>query len=338
MTSTTATTAPAPFPEGFLWGTATASHQVEGGNTNNDVWLYEHVPNTMYAESSGDACDHFNRYREDIALLASLGLNAYRFSLEWSRIEPAPGEFSAVAIEHYRDMLRACHEHGLAPIVTYHHFTSPTWLIARGGWEDDGTPGLFARYCRRVTEELGDLFEIACTMNEPNLAILLGEMGLCEAAPEARLGNPTWEGAARALGTTADRIAGFQLSATEEAFEIKVAAHKAAVEAIKGVKPSMRVGWTLANSDFHAAPGGEERVARMIEENNLRYLRVSRATTSSACRPTTAPFWAPTARCRPPRALWSTRPARRSGPGRSAPSCARPGTPSRFRSSSPRTA
>ena len=86
MTSTTATTAPAPFPEGFLWGTATASHQVEGGNTNNDVWLYEHVPNTMYAESSGDACDHFNRYREDIALLASLGLNAYRFSLEWSRI------------------------------------------------------------------------------------------------------------------------------------------------------------------------------------------------------------------------------------------------------------
>ena len=74
----------------------------------------------MYAESSGDACDHFNRYRDDIALLASLGLNAYRFSLEWSRIEPAPGEFSAVAIEHYRDMLRACHKHGLTPIVTYH--------------------------------------------------------------------------------------------------------------------------------------------------------------------------------------------------------------------------
>ena len=191
------------------------------------------------------------------------------------RIEPAPGEFSAVAIEHYRDMLRACHEYGLTPIVTYHHFTSPTWLIARGGWEDAGTPGLFARYCRRVTAELGDLFEIACTMNEPNLAILLGEMGLCEATPAQRLGNPTWEGAARALGTTADRVAGFQLSATEEAFEIKVAAHRAAVEAIKGVKPSMRVGWTLANSDFHAAPGGEERAARMIEDNNLRYLRVS---------------------------------------------------------------
>lgn len=266
---------PTPFPEDFLWGTATASHQVEGGNTNNDVWLYEHVPNTMYAESSGDACDHFTRYRSDIALLASLGLNAYRFSLEWSRIEPAEGEFSEVALEHYRDMLRACHEHGLTPIVTYHHFTSPQWLIARGGWEDDATPGLFARYCEHVTEALGDLFGVACTMNEPNLAILLGEMGLCEPTPADRLGNPTWEGAARALGTTADKVAGFQLSATPEAFEVKVAAHKAAVAAIKGVKPSMKVGWTLANSDFHAAPGGEERVARMIEENNLRYLRVS---------------------------------------------------------------
>ena len=270
-----ATPAATPFPEDFLWGTATASHQVEGGNTNNDVWLYEHVPNTMYAESSGDACDHYNRYRSDIALLASLGLNAYRFSLEWSRIEPAPGEFSAVAIAHYRDMLRACHEHGLTPIVTYHHFTSPAWLIARGGWEDKATPGLFARYCRRVTAELGDMFDLVCTMNEPNLAILLREMGLCEATPGARLNNPTWVGAARALGTTADRVAGFQLSATQEAFEVKVAAHRAAVEAIKEVKPMMRVGWTLANSDFHAAPGGEERVARMIEENNLRYLRVS---------------------------------------------------------------
>lgn len=264
-----------PFPQDFLWGSATASHQVEGGNTNNDVWLYEHVENTMYAESSGDACDHYHRYREDIALLASLGFNSYRFSLEWSRIEPAEGEFSAVAIEHYRDMLRACHEHKITPIVTYHHFTSPVWLMAKGGWEDAGTPELFARFCTKVTEELGDLFDIACTMNEPNLAILLRELGLAEPTPAGRLGNPTWEGVAKVLGVTADKVAGFQLSATEEAFDVKVAAHKAAVKAIKAVKPTMKVGWTLANSDFHAAPGGEERVARMIEENNLRYLRVS---------------------------------------------------------------
>ncbi len=271
----TAPATAARFPEGFLWGTATASHQVEGGNVNNDVWLYEHVPNTMYAESSGDACDHYTRYREDIALLASLGFNAYRFSLEWSRIEPAEGEFSTVAIAHYRDMLLACREHGLEPIVTYHHFTSPQWLIACGGWEDEGTIELFARFARRVTEELGDLFDIACTMNEPNLAVLLGELGLAERDPADRVKNPTWVGAGRALGIPAERVAGFQLTATERSFKVKSRAHKAAAAAIKEVKPSMRVGWTLANSDFQAAPGGEERVARLIEENNLRYLRVS---------------------------------------------------------------
>lgn len=263
------------FPEGFLWGTATASHQVEGGNVGNDVWLYEHVTPTMYKESSGDACDHWNRYREDIELLASLGLNSYRFSLEWSRIEPAEGEFSAVAIEHYRDVLRACHEHGLTPIVTYHHFTSPQWLIARGGWEDEGTPELFARFATKVTEELGELFDIACTMNEPNLAILLAELGLAETDPADRVKNPTWVGAGEALGIPAEKVAGFQLTATEKSFEIKVAAHKDAVAAIKAVKPSMKVGWTLANSDFHAAPGGEGRTAAMVEKNNLRYLRVA---------------------------------------------------------------
>nr|WP_218961730.1 family 1 glycosylhydrolase [Actinomyces ruminis] len=113
-------------------------------------------------------------------------------------------------------------------------------LIARGGWEDADTPALFARYCRRVTEELGDLFDIACTMNEPNLAILLGEMGMCEREPAQRLGNPTWEGAARALGTTADKVAGFQLSATPQAYEIKCAAHKAAARAIKPSNPRCR--------------------------------------------------------------------------------------------------
>lgn len=265
-----------PFPADFLWGTATAAHQVEGGCTTNDVWLYEHVPGTMYVESSGDACDHFTRYREDIALLAELGLNSYRFSLEWSRIEPAEGEFSAVALEHYRDMLRACHEHGLTPIVTYHHFTSPLWLMRRGGWEAEGTVELFARFARRVTEELGDLFEIACTLNEPNLADLLSLLGIGQASAEDRVGHPTWEGAARELGIPVRELAGFQLSGTEQAFTIKRDAHRAAVAAIKAVKPSMQVGWTLANTDFHAGPGGEELVRTARERVNQRYLRVSR--------------------------------------------------------------
>lgn len=271
--ATGAGTAASPFPAGFLWGTATAAHQVEGGCTNNDVWLYEHVPGTMYAESSGDGCDHFTRYRDDIALLAELGLTSYRFSLEWSRIEPAEGEFSAVAIEHYRDMLRACHEHGLTPIVTYHHFTSPVWLLAKGGWESEETPALFARFARRITEELGDLFDVACTMNEPNLADLLALMGLAQTQREDRRSVPTWVATGEAIGLDAADVAGFQLSATPEAFAVKLAAHRAARDAIKEVEPGMRVGWTLANTDFHAAPGGEDAAAAAREHVNLRYLR-----------------------------------------------------------------
>jgi len=129
-----------PFPNGFLWGTATAAHQVEGNNVNSDHWLMEHVPGTIYAEPSGDACDHYHRYPEDIALLAELGFNMYRFSIEWARIEPEEGEFSKASLEHYRRMLATCHEHGLTPMVTFHHFTSPRWLIAAGGWEDKDTP------------------------------------------------------------------------------------------------------------------------------------------------------------------------------------------------------
>src|SRR5215469_7068390 len=109
------------FPQGFLWGAATAAHQVEGGNINSDAWLLEHVEGTVYSEPSGDACDHYHRYREDIALLAGLGFNAYRFSIEWARIEPEEGEFSLAQLEHYRRMLAACHEHAVKPVVTLHH-------------------------------------------------------------------------------------------------------------------------------------------------------------------------------------------------------------------------
>ena len=96
------------FPDGFLWGAATSAHQIEGGNVNNDWWALEHEPGSVAAESSGDACDSYHRYPEDIALLADLGLSSYRFSLEWSRIERAEGEFSVAARDHYRRMVDAC--------------------------------------------------------------------------------------------------------------------------------------------------------------------------------------------------------------------------------------
>src|SRR5581483_1282771 len=98
------------FPPGFLWGAATAAHQVEGNNVNSDLWVLEHVEPTLFKQRSGDACDHYHRYAEDIKLLAGLGLNTYRFSIEWARIEPERGHFSTAALELYRRMLLCCHE------------------------------------------------------------------------------------------------------------------------------------------------------------------------------------------------------------------------------------
>jgi len=95
------------FPEGFLWGAATAAHQVEGGNVNSDFWALEQQPGSMFVEPSGDACGHYRLFREDIAMLAELGLDAYRFSIEWARVEPAPGRYSPEALAHYREVLQA---------------------------------------------------------------------------------------------------------------------------------------------------------------------------------------------------------------------------------------
>ena len=133
-------TTPSIFPNGFLWGAATSAHQVEGNNVNSDYWLLEHLPGTIFSEPSSDACDHYHRYPQDIALLAELGFNTYRFSIEWARIEPEDGEFSHAILEHYRRVLTTCRDHGLTPVVTFHHFTSPRWLLTAGGWEDPRTP------------------------------------------------------------------------------------------------------------------------------------------------------------------------------------------------------
>jgi beta-glucosidase len=108
------------FPKNFLWGTATAAHQVEGNNLNCDYWVVEHTPGSPFFEPSGDACDQYHRYPEDIAMLARLGFNSYRFSIEWARVEPEPGEFSIAALDHYRRVLACCHEHKITPIVTFH--------------------------------------------------------------------------------------------------------------------------------------------------------------------------------------------------------------------------
>src|SRR5690606_27120508 len=250
---------------------ATSGHQVEGNNINSESWVLEHLPATIYDEPSGDACDHYHRYPQDIALLASLGFNAYRFSIEWARIEPEEGEFSYAELEHYRRMLATCHEHGIQPVVTLHHFTSPRWLIHAGGWLDDKTPDRFARYCERVSRHLGDFIDTACTFNEPNLAVLLSKL-----LPFDLQSGPWWEAAAQAFDVTPDRLGLFQFVTAPRMREIIFDAHRLAVDVLHGGPGDFPVGLTLALLDIQAAEGGEEQAAAIRRDLSDSYLELVR--------------------------------------------------------------
>ena len=230
---------PTSFPDGFLWGTATAAHQVEGGNWNNDWWAWEHDPKSPCVEPSGDACDQYQRYDDDIAMLADLGFGTYRFSLEWSRIEPEEGEWSRAALDHYRRVCASCHEHGVVPIVTFHHFTTPRWVAHCGGWEDPDTADRFARYCEKATAALGDLIGWACTINEPSMVSTLGY--LAGTFPPGRR----------------------DVALRRAVNDIFVDAHRKAVDAIRSGPGNAPVGITLAMTDYQAVDGGEERLARI---------------------------------------------------------------------------
>jgi beta-glucosidase len=158
------------FPEGFLWGTASAAHQVEGDNRNSDWWLFEQEPGRIHGgDRSLEAVDHYRRYREDFRLLRKMHNNAHRLSIEWSRVEPRPGDFDPRQLRHYRDVLGELREQGLRPMLTLHHFSSPIWFSERGGWTAAEAPDAFLRFVRRVVDELGDLVDLWCTINEPNI-------------------------------------------------------------------------------------------------------------------------------------------------------------------------
>ncbi len=177
------------FPQGFLWGAATAAHQVEGGNVANHCWEWEHDPHGPFTEPSGDACDHFHRWPGDLDLLADAGLTAYRFSLEWSRIEPEEGEVSRSALDHYRRMVAGCRERGLAPVVTLAHFTMPRWMARDGGWTGPKAGDRFARFTETVLPVLTDAAYV-CTVNEPNLMACMPVLAAMAARAEPVAGLP----------------------------------------------------------------------------------------------------------------------------------------------------
>lgn len=273
------------FPEHFLIGASTAAHQVEGNNIHSDYWAMENIPHTSFAEPSLDAVDHYNRYEEDIKLLADAGLNAYRFSIEWARIEPVKGQYDADEIEHYRRVLACCRANGITPIVTMHHFTSPAWLIAEGGWENPETVEHFKNYCEHVVRKLGGLMEYVVTINEANMGLqmatimkrILKQMGLT-----LQVGmNFTPQGdQLLALQETAEALGmkevapaqTFVSQRTPEGDILVMHAHEAARDAMKAVCPHLKVGISLSLHDTQAIEGGEENATKDWDEEFRHYL------------------------------------------------------------------
>ena len=161
------------FPRGFLWGAATAAHQVEGNNTNNQWWKWEQEGHTN--GTSGLACDWWGgRWREDFDRAAEGHQKAHRLSVEWSRIQPEPDKWDEDALDRYRLILRGLHQRGMTAMVTLHHFTDPLWLVERGGWEMEAAVGLFERFVRKTVEALKEYCTLWCTVNEPNGYAVLG--------------------------------------------------------------------------------------------------------------------------------------------------------------------
>ena len=269
------------FPHDFLWGSATSAHQTEGNNTNADFWLEEHVAGSPYVDASGDAIDHFRRYKDDIALLAGLGFRSYRFSVEWARVEPRDGEFSADALAHYRDVADTCLAHGMEPVVTLHHFSSPQWLLGLGGWHGERTPALFARYVEAVMASLAGAVKRVVTINECNIGVLLhGLFQKLEFVPPVGVDLRSWNApgwrtaAAKACGTTADKYCNFKMAGDALGVATISAAHRAARDAIRRVAPGVQVGLSLALSQVQLLPGGEATAARAWHDNFRQWLPV----------------------------------------------------------------
>ncbi len=161
-------------PKNFLWGAATSAHQVEGDNHHSDWWAWEHAGRVEGGARSGKASGHRERFREDIKLAADLGLNSYRFSVEWARVEPRDGLWDLTALDWYRALIDECERHGIMPMLTLHHFTSPQWFTERGGFAWEEAPHRFRSFALKVIEALGPRIPLWCTINEPMVLIAGG--------------------------------------------------------------------------------------------------------------------------------------------------------------------
>ena len=228
----------------FLWGASTSPHQIEGNNLNSDWWRMERQ-SEGHLELSGDALDSYHRYGEDMRLLSEAGLNAYRFGIEWARIEPEPGEFSKAELAHYRRMIDTARGLGLEPVVTLHHFSNPRWFTDEGGWTSPTAVDRFSRYVEQACTILHDVNWVV-TINEPNILALMSGMS-----------------AAVAEGVDINLGAGMRMpSPSVEIGEALVRAHRAAVAVVRE-HTSAKVGWTVAQQALVPTPGSEKLGAEL---------------------------------------------------------------------------
>ena len=234
------------LPKDFLWGTAISAYQSEGNNTNTDAWLQENIKPTLFKERSGDACDSYHRYAEDIAIAAKLGFNCYRMGIEWARIEPSQGHYSNAELDHYAKVLETCRAHGLKPVVTFNHFTVPLWFAMRGGFEAVDSPGIFAAFCGKAAAHLGGLMHLATTFNEANIQLLVQIMpGIAQYLPAAKAAV-----AAAAAATNSPKFSTIAYAEPAISTPLMQEAHRQGYDAIKAARPELAVGLSLTTQDI----------------------------------------------------------------------------------------
>jgi beta-glucosidase len=220
-------------------------------------------------QRSGDACDSYHRYRQDMELLAGAGLNAYRFGIEWARVEPAPGQFSRAELAHYRRMIGTALGLGLTPVVTLYHFSVPRWFAEQGGWRAPDSAARFAAYAEQAAGIL-DGVEWVVTINEPNMMAIMAMM------QEAARSGELWQWQSPTVDWEADRdlIAASLPVPRPEFGRPFIAAHHAA-RAVLREKTTAKVGWSIANGALEAAPGGEDKLAEVRRDYEDLYLEAS---------------------------------------------------------------
>lgn len=246
----------------LYWGASTAGHQIDGNDTYSDTTFLEHVQPTVFKEPAGTACMSWERWREDVDCVAALGLNAYRFSIEWARVEPEQGHYDESALDQYEHMVNYCHEKDITPWITLNHFTAPHWFACKGSWSNPDAPKWFTAYVKRVVERIGDRVGGIVTFNEPNLSEILYYGSMPKEAWDFQ--RMVLDAASEKAGVEHYRLGNVQVP---EIFDLMAEgyarAHVAARTVIRSIVPDVPVGLSLSVcDDAWLDEEGKETVAR----------------------------------------------------------------------------